>query len=108
MERVSKRSLSREQQEILGTQESYCPSANIPQALPKGQGWAWVRSVFLEREGKGRNVELRQERLAKIISMTYFFFSFPCILAALFGMQDGSPTRDQTRASAVKALNPNH
>lgn len=44
-------------------------------------------------------------RLCAPCTQTSFFFC--CILAMLCSMQDGSPIRDGTQASAVKAQNPN-
>lgn len=46
-------------------------------------------------------------RLCAPCTHTSFFFFFFCILAMLCSMQDGSPIRDGTQASAVKAQNPN-
>ena len=37
-----------------------------------------------------------------------YFYLFMYILAASHSIQDGSPTRDHTWASSVKAPNPNH
>lgn len=42
--------------------------ASISQALPKGQEWGWVRSLFSEERGKRRKKCGAEEKLAKIRS----------------------------------------